>query len=64
MHELVKVFGRLSNVRFCLEQEEETALHVASARGHLECVRCLLDAGADANLRNKVCLSDFEDFFG
>ncbi|VDP16877.1 unnamed protein product [Onchocerca flexuosa] len=36
----------LDNHRF---QDGETALHCAAARGHLECVQSLLDAGASAD---------------
>ncbi|KAK5981848.1 hypothetical protein GCK32_022261, partial [Trichostrongylus colubriformis] len=30
-------------------QDEETALHCAAARGHLECVQTLLDAGSSVD---------------
>ncbi len=35
-------------------QSGKTALVVAAQRGHFDCVRLLLDAGADANVKNKV----------
>ena len=35
-------------------QEEETPLHCASARGNLDCVKILLDHGADLNVMDKV----------
>lgn len=34
-------------------QEGESALHAASARGHAECVRRLIDAGASLDLQEK-----------
>ena len=43
-------------VRRCiqLEQDGSTALIIAAANGHADCVRLLLDAGADANARDGV----------
>ena len=35
-------------------QDGNTALMMASACGHVECVKVLLDRGAQANLQNKV----------
>ena len=32
----------------------ETALMLASHAGHMECVKVLLDKGADVNMQNKV----------
>ena len=52
---IVHILGEIGANTDARNKEDETALHVASARGHPECVRCLLDAGADLNLRNKVC---------
>uniref|UniRef100_A0A7E4VSP6 Non-specific serine/threonine protein kinase n=1 Tax=Panagrellus redivivus TaxID=6233 RepID=A0A7E4VSP6_PANRE len=33
--------------------DEETALHCAAARGHIECVQCLVEAGADVNSQDQ-----------
>ena len=38
----------------CLFQEEETPLHCASVRGNIDCVRVLVDAGANLDLKDKV----------
>ncbi len=35
-------------------QSEYTALMFAAARGHADCARLLLDAGADKNAKNEV----------
>ena len=35
-------------------QDGWTALMVASQEGHVECVRMLLDRGAEVNMQNKV----------
>lgn len=35
-------------------QDEETALHCAAARGHVECVQSLLDAGAPVDALDLV----------
>ena len=35
-------------------QEGSTALMMASAAGHMECVQVLLDKGADVNMQSKV----------
>lgn len=35
--------------------DSETALHCAAARGHIESVRHLLDAGVELNLLDRVC---------
>ena len=32
--------------------DKETALHCAAQYGHLECVKQLLDAGAEPNIKN------------
>jgi len=34
------------------DQEESSPLHVAAAQGHVECLKTLLDAGADIEARN------------
>jgi ankyrin repeat protein len=34
-------------------QDGRTALHVAAEKGHANCVRLLLDAGADTEAKNK-----------
>jgi ankyrin repeat protein len=33
-----------------------TALIFAAANGHVDCARLLIDAGADKNAKNQVCL--------
>ena len=33
-------------------QDGDTALHIAASRGHVECVRALIDAKADLDLAN------------
>lgn len=38
-----------------LLQDDETALHCAAARGHVECVQSLLDAGAPVDTADQVC---------
>ena len=35
-------------------QDEETALHCAASRGHIECVQSLLDAGASVDATDQV----------
>ena len=35
-------------------QWRETALLMASKEGHIECIKVLLDKGADFNMQNKV----------
>ena len=35
-------------------QDEETPLHNACSRGHLECAQALIEAGAKCNIRDKV----------
>ena len=35
-------------------QYEQTALMKASSRGHVECVKLLLEKGADVNLQDEV----------
>ena len=35
-------------------QDGGTALMMASERGHMECVKALLDKGADVNIQNNV----------
>ena len=42
-------------VAFVSLQTGETALHLASDRGHVEIVSLLLKAGADPNIVDKVC---------
>ena len=47
--------GRLTSLaRFYCAQTQFTPLHAAALRGSVEAVRLLLDAGADANAKNKV----------
>ena len=41
----------------CLLQEKDTPLVAAAAQGNVDCVRLLLDAGADKNSTDKVCAS-------
>jgi ankyrin repeat protein len=33
-----------------------TALVIAAARGHADCVRMLIDAGADKDAKDRVCI--------
>ena len=37
-----------------LEQDGSTALIIAASNGHADCVRLLLDAGADASAKDGV----------
>ena len=61
-------FGRLCGVRrafgvcmlpircvHCALQDGETPLHCASANGHLDVVKCLVEQGADKEAATKVC---------
>ncbi len=41
-------------VSFCLAQHGSTALMYASQGGHLDCVRLLVDAGADKDAEDNV----------
>ena len=45
-------------------QTGETALHLASTRGHVEIVSQLLKAGADPNIVDKVCQYSKTSFSG
>ncbi|VDN37128.1 unnamed protein product [Gongylonema pulchrum] len=36
-------------------QDDETALHCAASRGHVECLQSLLDAGAPVDAADQVC---------
>ena len=45
--------GSNYNVYYSL-QDGQTALMWASSKGHLECVKDLLDKGAKVNMQNKV----------
>ncbi len=38
----------------CHEQNGQTALIAASLKGNIECVRLILDCGADLNVRDSV----------
>lgn len=35
------------------DNKDNNALHIAARNGHIECVRILIDAGADKNIQNK-----------
>ena len=41
-------------MKFMGFQDEETALHCAASRGHIECVQSLLDAGASVDATDQV----------
>lgn len=45
---------KLSVLLVTVFQDEETALHCAAARGHLECVQALLDSGSPVNELDNV----------
>ena len=49
--------GPWRSVKHALCQIEPTALIAASINGRADCVRLLLDAGADQNAKNLVCIS-------
>ena len=53
--------GSNYNVYYSL-QDERTALMWASSKGHLECVKALLDNGAKVNMQKKAS-AVFEDPF-
>ena len=40
----------------CLQYQKKTPLIYAAEKGHLIVVKALLEAGADVNARDKVCL--------
>ena len=39
-----------------MDQDGNTALHLAAWKGRGECMRLLLAAGADMNIPNNVCI--------
>lgn len=49
----VVIFALMSSVLLCTAQRGDCALHLAARMGHVACVRLLLDAGADIEVRNK-----------
>ena len=49
-------WGRTDTLTHTRAQDGETALMCAATRGHADCVRVLLDAGADKEAKNKVRL--------
>lgn len=48
------VYRRDACLLLCLLQEGLTALHLAAAGGHSNCVKVLLEAGADVNAQTQV----------
>ena len=57
MLEYLAIHGEAYSTCFIDSSHQMTPLHLAAGRGHVDTVRCLIDKGADTNIKDTFGVS-------